>query len=83
MNQTEKNQIAAALYDAWVERNKDVPGFNPDKPTPEQEAELAAATFNAMPEIVGKEWAEYVNNLTDEERQALLDSPLYNGSIKL
>lgn len=78
MTREERLAAVAEVFDAWVDRHAGEPDFNADNPTAEQEAELAQATYAALgAEIIGTKWANYVDNLSDAERELLLQSPAY------
>jgi hypothetical protein len=77
MDRQERLDLTQDVYTSWVAKYDDLPGFDPENPTPEQEADYYAAAKEAGLPIGGDEWSKYVNGLSEDELKELLASDAY------
>lgn len=77
MDRQERLDLTQDVYTTWVAKYEDLPGFDPNNPTPEQEADYLAAAEEAGLPIGGDSWQKALAALTPEEMEELRNSEIY------
>lgn len=82
MNRQEKLDLEADVYDAWVERYKNVKDFDPENPTIEQLDDYYSANLKAFPPQKGT-FAYEVANMSEAELEELRKLSIYQEQSNL
>lgn len=77
MDREERLELTQAVYEAWLAKYDDVPGFDPDYPTSEQEADYLAIQQEMGLPVGSDSWQKRLDSMTEEQIQELLASPAY------
>lgn len=77
MNRQERLDLTADVYASWIAKYDDIPGFDPDYPTAEQETDYLAIQQEMGLPIGSTSWQKTVDSMTEEQIQELLASPAY------
>jgi hypothetical protein len=77
MDRQERLDRTADVYEAWIAKYDDIPGFDPNNPTQEQADDYYFSLRDAIGTVGSGEFAKRVAKLSDEELAQLRTLPIY------